>query len=199
MTLAEIRAWYYKNRNDHWYNSQLPLDERLMGMLWGKARMVVKRFLIGEQSISPQIAQGYEEVIRQVENREIIWKKANNAHKSADKNSLMYLKAPAVPIKRNKIHSDKNFTIFDRCASCKGNQWLPVEVDGKRLYVCYSCLPPSQYRSFGGVAINESLITRYMEEHLCLNQKFSEKDITSGILTSASTATSARTGMINPK
>jgi hypothetical protein len=163
MTAAEIETWYLAAQGDHWHQRQMPVGPGIMAAIAGVTHIWIRYFIEHQERYAPHrygvAVHKMSDAIKSIEARRVIW---SGGVKRGRKTEISYLRAAS--LSRPRMAEDRAFDPRARCSTCGCNKWLPASVYGKRHILCYSCLPPDQWPSFGAVPSDVNLIARYMRE-----------------------------------
>lgn len=136
MNLEEAETWLARAMRDPWYKHQMPITVKTLGSLVG--------------SQMPLRDDRYDATLRRlatliplVEERKLV----------LIGQEFMAIDPPEKTVVRRM---NRGWHIGARC-TCGSNKFLPVMVE-KEYAVCYVCLPPDQYPSFGGALLARKLI-----------------------------------------
>lgn len=136
MNLQEAETWLARAMRDQWYKREMPLTIKTLGNL--------------VDSQNPLREDRYESSLRtlcglipRIEARKLV----------LIGTEFMTISPPEATIVKRM---NRGWHIGARC-TCGSNKFLPVMVE-KEYAVCYVCVPPSQYSSFGGTLLSKKLI-----------------------------------------
>ena len=157
-TLVEVVDWVRKAKRDFWYQTQMPfLGDRLEDISGADYTRLEEGLRISAALIR------LNEAIDKIEKRKVVWR-GGGKRITVEK---MYLDEPTERGLKNKICNLDGFNLFDVCLCCGGNKWLPAKMNGKDYAMCYNCVPPEQYSSFGAVLLSRSFVSEHMEREKC--------------------------------
>lgn len=136
MNLQEAENWLARAMRDPWYKHQMPITIKTLG------RLVDAQSPLRED-VWPSTNKKLMHLIPLVEARKLVL--IDGEWSAID------------PPERTTVKRINNgWHIGARC-TCGSNKFLPVMIE-KKYAVCYVCLPPSQYPSFGGQLLSKRLI-----------------------------------------
>lgn len=147
----EVKLWVRRTVRDFWFKDQMGITPVALSRAIGCDRMELHRFLRNETINGPKdaICQKLSNLRKPLETRKLIFTRKIGAIWLDGETGFHHI-SPLSPI--------KDWTLFTRCSSCFGNQFLPIMIAKKEHAACYFCLPPSQYASVGGKLLRRSLI-----------------------------------------
>lgn len=174
----ETQRWLDIVARDYWYLAQMPVTMAALGASIGRESVMVTR-----GPANPFYGKIFERISRAVPDIEArrlvfpepvktIWlKKCANQFDlfggeseapRAEMPKFLRLDAPEKLPVIKRLSVSASWSLFAICASCKGNQFLPVSLNGREEshVACYRCLPPAQYAAFGAREVKLSLIHR---------------------------------------
>jgi hypothetical protein len=179
----ETQRWLDIVARDYWYQAQMPITMAALGAAIGRESVLVTR-----GPANPFYGKVLERIARaipDIEARRLVFPEpVRNSWVKKSKNQFdMFAGESEAPraeapkflrfdapercpiIKRLSVSA--SWSLFARCASCGGNQFLPVAVHGviESHIACYRCLPPTQHLTFGGREIKTSLIHREAKKY----------------------------------
>lgn len=165
MSLVDIKNWYERARCDHWHETQLKINSYTFSACAGVGRVGLNQYMAGEVTPTIPILKRMEDAVGRIDRREAMWhEKATWLSETEHTFTIITQHPPKQLPLRSKMSPDKGeFSPFSVCMSCSGNKWLAAEVDGKQHILCYSCLPPSQWKTIGAKNSGGNLIVEYLE------------------------------------
>lgn len=161
MSTQEFQSWYMSRKNDHWHQSQMPIEMGILETLSNVTPRTIREMLDGKKParLYSEALEKLSDAARDIDGRRVIWRVGK-----LGRYEFSYILANARRGFRVRLHPHISFNPLAFCASCHGDKWLPAQIDGKAHVLCYSCLPPDQWPSLGATPEKFSLIARFMEE-----------------------------------
>jgi hypothetical protein len=159
-THAEVEVWLEHIKKDFWWKNQMPISVTALALALNTTENNLKKCLKyrGKVELERALTQ-IARIIPDIEARRIAFPARSNSQRGVP--NFFHLEPQPCNISR----LSDNWSLWARCLSCGGNKFLPVEIDGKPHVACYHCLPPSQYRSFGGKPVQKSLIHEALKKY----------------------------------
>jgi hypothetical protein len=136
MNLREAETWLARAMRDPWYKHEMPITVSTLGNL------VDSQMPLRDDRYDATLKR-LAMLIPQVEERKLVL---------IDGKFLTIDPPEKTIVKR----MNRGWHIGARC-TCGSNKFLPVMME-KEYAVCYVCLPPDQYPSFGGALLSKRLI-----------------------------------------
>lgn len=160
--IARSMAWYKHTRSDTWWQSQMPINPLFLLAVCGSVnRREANALRDYKTAPSNAIMKKIGFLIPKIESRELVFPHVpvgaprKNEYRAPQ---YLFIDAPLSTRCISRLSPGSAWALHARCITCRGNKFLPIEIDGKPHVACYQCLPPSQYKSIGATAVDKSLI-----------------------------------------
>jgi hypothetical protein len=168
MTEASVITWLEQAHLNNWWRTQMPVSYGSLSKAMGKWKMAVHDFISGREKL-PSIYIGLARIIPKIECRALIFPFEpsiirGKGSKVAYYPPFLWTEPPRRPRAIGKISPEEAWDLWATCATCGKNKFIPLALSAKPHVACYSCFPPSQYASVGGVRTQKSLIHAFARQ-----------------------------------
>lgn len=171
---SETLRWLEFIARDPWYASQMPVSMAGLGAAIDRESVVVTRGPANPWY--PKILERVARVVPDIEARRLVFPSPadvgmNEASGMTDlfgrkpAPKFLWMDVPEEPPALKRLATRSAWTLFSCCASCQGNQWLPLQLGGKEHVACYHCVAPEEFKSLGGRPQKFSLVHQALRDY----------------------------------
>lgn len=161
MNYVEVKYWLAHIKNDHWWQTQMPISYAALSDAVGIERKTFVNMIENKRTYRDVFAlKALAPVIISIEKREVCFPEVKNSPlRGAPPIPRLLRVMPRDPVPLiSRLSQGSAWSLWATCFNCRNNKFLPIIIDHKPYVACYHCLPPSQYRAIGAAPVMRSLI-----------------------------------------
>ena len=181
--LKETMAWWRHVRSDDWWQSQMPISTGAIDAVLGTTTFryaVNTDYKRGVKDSMKRLAW----IIPDINRRALVFLNVGGGERKKGEKMItnprfLRLEPSSEPPMIPKLCLESSWSLWARCASCGGNQFVPVSFAPVKLYssappikhepsydqvACYNCNHPSR-NNYGGKLVEKSLIHEALKKY----------------------------------